>query len=418
MYIPRTVEPMIQSMTESFPCIVIYGARQVGKSTTASMIFDDQLRKVTLDDADDRNLALTDPKSFLDAWGWPLMIDEIQKAPHLLDEIKKRIDDQRMLWMKNGEPRQLMYVLTGSNRFELQQGISESLAGRCGVIEMAAFSQMEKQMAKSNRFTPEIPVLLQRERETDIAYRTRPELFADIFEGGMPDICTGMSDRSFYFKSYIDTYIEKDVRKLIAAPSEMQFRNFLSILALRTAQELHYDVIANAVGIDTRTCKRWISVLETSGIIVLLQPYLTNRTNRIIKAPKLYFMDTGLCAYLCKWPDSEMLEKGAMCGSFFETWVVSELMKNFYAFNADPREYLYYYRDTDQKEIDLLYVERDTIYPIEIKTGTTPKNPTRHFRVLKKYQQPIGTGLVIDTCDKMRPVSDDAYYFPAYLLGM
>ena len=205
-----------------------------------------------------------------------------------------------------------MYILTGSNRFELQQGISDSLAGRCGVIDMASFSQSETYGTEGKLFDPEIARLLKREKELTEKYRTRQQVFRDIFRGGMPDIVTGVSNREVYFKSYVSTYIEKDVRKLISAGSELQFRNFLSIIALRTSQELHYDTIANSIGIDVRTCKKWLSILETSGLIYLLQPYMANISNRIIKAPKLYFMDTGLCAWLCRWPDAAMLEQCAM----------------------------------------------------------------------------------------------------------
>ena len=355
---------------------------------------------------------------FLEMHPWPLIIDEIQKAPNLLDEIKKKIDEQRLQWLKEGEERKLMYILTGSNRFELQQGISDSLAGRCGVLDLLSFSRAEKEQTTGRAFHPSIAELLDREREQNVPYMTRREIFEEIFQGGMPDICTGVSEREVYFKSYINTYIEKDVKKLIAASSEMQFRNFLELLALRTAQELRYDVLANSVGIDVRTLKKWISILETSGIIYLLHPYLPNQSNRIIKAPKLYFTDTGLCAYLCKWPNAQMLENGVMSGAFFETFVVSELLKNLYAYNREPKDYLFYYRDTDQKEIDLLYVEQNKLYPIEIKKSSSPKKPTRNFSVLKKYNMDIQPGLIIDTCDKIRPFDEKAYEYPVYLLGM
>ena len=418
MYINRNAERMIADVAESFPCIVIYGPRQVGKSTTIDHLFGDKYRKVTLDDLDDRNLAVQNPKLFLETYDWPVIIDEIQKAPLLLDEIKKKIDGQRLIWLKENKPRTLMYILTGSNRFELQEGVSESLAGRCGVIDMSSLSQSEKYGKEGKLFDPEIGILLKREKEIPDAFRTRMQVFQDIFQGGMPDIVTGVSQREAYFKSYISTYMEKDVRKLIAASSEMQFRNFLSILALRTAQELHYDQIAASVGIDVKTCKRWISILETSGLIFILQPYMANISNRIIKAPKVYFMDTGLCVYLCKWPNAEMLEACAMSGAFFETFVVSEMVKNDYVHNKDPKESLFYYRDIDQKEIDLLYVGENTIYPIEIKKSDSPKKPTRNFRVLEKYHMNIGTGLIIDTCDRMRPLNENAWYYPVSILGM
>ena len=416
MYFHRSIEKTIEEVGRSFPCIVIYGSRQVGKSTTIDHLYGEKYQKVTLDDMDDRLLAQSNPRLFLETYQWPLIIDEIQKAPGLLDEIKKVIDEQRLKWMKEDAPRQLMYILTGSNRFELQQGISDSLAGRCGVIDMASFSSMEKQKLEENCFSPEISFWMKLQNSKKIPYHTRSEIFETIFQGGMPDVVSGAAERNAFFKSYVSTYIEKDVRKLINASNELQFRNFISIAALRTAQELHYDEIAESVGIDVRTCKRWISILETSGIIFLLQPYMANVSNRIIKAPKIYFMDTGLCAWLCKWPNAEMLSNSAMNGAFFETYVVSEIVKNAYAFNLDPHDFLYYYRDTDMKEIDLLYVIRDQIYPIEIKAGILPVHAAKNFSVLDKYKMKIENGLIICNTDKIRPINEKVYQVPVYLL--
>ncbi len=418
MYRNRKIENSIKAVAESFPCIVIYGSRQVGKSTTVNHIFGDHIKRITLDDGLDRALAMDNPKLFLERYGWPLIIDEIQKAPALLDEIKIRIDEMRLKWTENDEKQQLMYILTGSNRYELQQGISDSLAGRCGIIEMASFSNVEKYDQPGHIFDPDIEALLKNEQDSQMNYRTRAEVFEDIFIGGMPDVVLNKSNRDVYFRAYIDTYIEKDVKRLISEDSETQFRNFISLVALRTSAELHYDVLASEVGIDVRTCKKWISILETAGIIYLLQPYMPNVSNRIIKAPKLYFMDTGLCAYLCRWPDAQMLENGAMSGAFFETYVVSELIKNFYAYNMDPKVYLYYYRDKDQKEVDLLYVRTGVIYPIEIKKSTSPgKKSLKNFAVLQKYKMEICPGIVIDSCEKITPISEDAYYYPVFRLG-
>ena len=418
MYIKRAIENTILEVSKSFPCIVLYGPRQVGKSTTLDYVFPENFNRVTLDELEDRNLAENNPKLFLESNPWPVIIDEIQKVPSLLDAIKIKIDEQRKIWLKNGDDRKLMYVLTGSNRFELQQGISESLAGRCGIIEMSSLSQAEKEGYTANLFSPKIEEFMRRNNNRTIPYKTRSEIFQEIFKGGMPDICANNSEREAYFKSYVNTYIEKDVRKLISASNETQFRNFISIVALRTSQELHYEEIANSVGIDVKTCKRWLSILETSGIIYLLQPYMANMSNRIIKAPKLYFMDTGLCSYLCKWPDSQMLENCAMSGAFFETYVISELIKNFFSFNKDPRDYLFYYRDIDQKEIDILYVDEEGIYPIEIKKGINPKNPAKNFTVLNKYKRKIKTGLVIDCCEKIRAINEISYSFPVQFLGI
>ena len=417
MYITRTIEDTITDISKSFRCIAIYGPRQCGKTTTVTHLFGDDIRRVTLDDVDDRKLAKENPRLFLETYGWPLIIDEVQKAPNLFDYIKINVDDYNQNSIKSDKPRELMYILTGSSQFELEQGISDSLSGRCAIINMSAFSQAEKYKSPGLLFDPDIKVLLERERNSEVKYRTKKEIFEDIYIGGMPDIVTGMADKETYFRSYINTYIEKDIRKLISADSETQFRNFLSLAALRTAQELKYDTLANATGIDVRTCKRWLSILQRSGIIYLLQPYMANMSNRIIKSPKLYFMDTGLCSYLCKWPDAGMIENGAMSGAFFETYVVSEMIKNCYAHNIDPDWVLYYYRDIDQKEVDLLYIKNNAIYPIEIKKNESPKNPAKNFTVLSKYKMKIEKGLIIDTCDKIRPINEKAYAYPVYLLG-
>ena len=173
MYIKRTVEKSILEAAKSFPCIVLYGPRQVGKSTTLDYVFPANFNRVTLDDTEDRELAEKNPKLFLEVNPWPIIIDEIQKVPALLDAIKIKIDEQRKIWLKNNEERKLMYVLTGSNRFELQQGISETLAGRCGIIEMSSFTLREKKAMEAHLFTPKIEVLIQRSQQEKSEYLTR-----------------------------------------------------------------------------------------------------------------------------------------------------------------------------------------------------------------------------------------------------
>ena len=417
MYIKRDIEKILLDAAESFQVITIYGSRQVGKSTTVDQLFGDSFEMVTLDDAEELDMALSNPRAFFESHPWPLIIDEVQKAVGLLSEIKKIVDNQRRIWMKNNEPRQLMFVLTGSNQFELQDGISESLAGRTAVINMSGFTQTEKRGISGSLFSIDLQELLNRQRDHKDFYRSSRLVFEDIFQGGMPDICTGESKRDIYYKAYIDTYIEKDVRKLISASSEMQFRKFISLLALRTAQEVVYNEISNAIGINVETCKRWISILQTSGIVYLLEPYMANASKRIIKAPKLYFMDTGLCAYLCKWPNAQMLMDCAMSGAFFETYVVSEIIKSFYNHGVEPDQYIYYYRDIDKKEVDILLVKDGTLYPVEIKKGIAPSKPTKNFKVLAKYNMPIKQGMIIDNAEKIRVLNDDAFILPVSLLG-
>lgn len=232
----------------------------------------------------------------------------------------------------------------------------------------------------------------------------------------MPDVVTGETPRELYYKAYVDTYIEKDVRKLISASREMRFRKFIALAALRTGQEINYAELASEVGVDVDTVKRWLSILETSGIIIFLEPYMSNLSKRIIKAPKMYFMDTGLCAYLCKWPNARMLEDCAMSGAFFETYVISEIAKSFYNHAQNPKMYLYYYRDIDKKEVDLLYADNDKIYPIEIKKGSAPSKATRNFSALSKYQKEIMPGLIICNTDKIRPYDEKAYLLPVGMI--
>lgn len=416
MYISRDIEKVLLEAAESFQVITLYGSRQVGKTTTVDHLFGDEFEFVTLDDSEELELALNNPRAFFESHPWPIIIDEIQKAVGLLNEIKI-VDDQRRKWLKNNESRRLMFVLTGSNRFELQEGISESLAGRTAVINMSGFTQVEKRGERGTIFDVDFESSVKKQLDHADHYKSSKAVFEDIFQGGMPDVCTGESRRNMYYKAYIDTYIERDVRKLISASSEMQFRRFISLVALRTAQALTYNEISNAVGINVETCKRWISILAASGLIYQLEPYMANASKRIIKTPKLYFMDTGLCAYLCRWPDAQMLMDCAMSGAFFETYVVSEIIKSFFNSGMEPEQYIFYYRDIDKKEIDILLVKDEALYPVEIKKSPSPCKPTKNFKVLEKYNMPIMRGMVIDNAEKVRALNDNAFIFPVSLLG-
>lgn len=417
MYYERTIEEAIKKAALSFPCISLYGSRQVGKYTTLKMLFPN-LTHVTLDDSQDRALAVTNPSLFLDSYGWPLFIDEINKAPELFEEIKKRIDKQRFEWMKSNSPNQLMYVLSGSNQFEIKESVAESLAGRTAVLTMSSFTFAEKNKCTGHSFDPEISVLQAKQNSKNFIAKNKNQLFEDIFRGGMPDFIVNSADRNLFFKSYVDTFLKRDVSKLISIPNETVFTNFLSLVALRTGQVLNYDDISNSLGINMLTTKRWLSILESANIITILQPYLPNLSNRITKTAKLYFMDTGLCAYLCKWPNSKMLEDCAMSGAFFETYIVSEMVKSLQNEGLDPKQYLYFYRDRDQKEVDVIFEKDGAIYPIEIKKGLTPSKPTKNFSVLNKYHKQIKVGLVIDSCEKIRPINEVAYYCPATLVSI
>ena len=408
MYIKRSIEQTITKLSEEFPVIVITGARQVGKSTMLRMIKDEGMNYVSLDDMDVRSLALSDPKYFLEQYSYPLLIDEIQYAPDLLPYIKMIVDEERLKSLKNNEPTRALFWLTGSQQFNVMKNISESLAGRVGVLSLYSLSLSEITHNASSVFSPNIDELKKKDVTTMLDTK---QIFERIYSG-MPSVVTENVDRNDYFSSYVTTYIERDVRQLLNVGRTIEFYNFLQYIAVRTAQEVNYNSIAGDIGIDSKTAKNWISILEASGIIYLLQPYYSNLSNRIIKSPKLYFMDTGLCSYLAKYPNAETLEVGALGGAIFETFVVSEIIKNLTSHGIDPRMRLYYYRDKEQKEIDLVYVEGDTLYPVEIKKGVSPSNPDKNFDVLQKYSKDVATGIVLCMSKSLQPINKNCWLVP------
>ncbi|MDE5617453.1 MAG: ATP-binding protein, partial [Ureaplasma sp.] len=332
--------------------------------------------------------------------------------------IKIELDKMKTKFLSNNEPLKFLYILSGSNQFELQEAITESLAGRTCVFSLSSLSYNEiKGRKSSSYFNPSIDNLRDKEKLLNENYRSRKEIFEDIFVGGMPEYISLQLNRDMFFKSYITTYIEKDVKSIISAVKETTFMNFMKYVALRTACQLDYTEISRSIGIDARTVKGWISILETSGIIKVIQPYASNISDRIIKTPKLYFMDTGLCAYLCGIPSADILEKSAFSGAFYETYVISEIIKSFY--NAYKKvDDIYYYRDKDQHEVDLIIDSFDSIYPIEIKKGINPVSHTKKFTILKKYKKRINTGLVIDSSNKVFPINDEVYYCPIDIIGL
>ena len=409
MYIKRNIENTIKKVSSEFPVIVLTGARQVGKSTMLQIIKENNMNYVTLDDLDARNLALNDPKYFLEQYSYPLLIDEIQYAPNLLSFIKIIVDEERLKNLKNNETNKPLFWLTGSQQFKVMKDVSETLAGRIGVLNLYSLSLSEILNYDSFVFNPSIGNLKNKTIKSKVDSK---KIFEIIYNGGMPSIVTKTIERNDYFSSYINTYIERDVKQLLNVGKTIEFYNFMQYIAVRTAQEVNYATIANEIGVDSKTIKNWISILESSGIIYLLQPYYSNLSNRIIKSPKLYFMDTGLCSYLAKYPNAETLEVGALGGAIFETFVVSEIIKNLTSHGVDPKMHLYYYRDKDQKEIDLIYAEADTLYPIEIKKGISPNHPDKHFEILKKYSDNVSTGLVFCMSSKLQPINKNCWLVP------
>lgn len=405
MYIQRHLEIQVKEASKFYPIVMVCGQRQVGKSTMLNHIREKERRYVTLDDGNARRLAEKDPALFFETYGHPLLIDEFQRVPSILLKMKRIVDRKALA----GEDNNGMYWLTGSQKFEMMKDVSESLAGRVAVLDMSGLSAAELDGREACAFHPALENL--RRRMLDYRPRDIHEIYTRIFQGSMPKLITTDVDRERFYTDYINTYLERDIKELSLVGKLGEFYDFLVFMAARTSMELKYSEIANAIGISAPTVKEWVSILERSGVIFILRPYYNNITNRLVKTPKMYFLDTGLAAYLCRWPNAETIENGAMDGAFFETYVVSEIIKSYY--NTGKRPDLYYYRDIDGKEIDLLFAEGDTIYPVEIKKAKMPNHADKNFSVLHKLKMDVRPGVIICMADEILPYSRDVWYFPA-----
>lgn len=398
MYIKRNIEKTVLNLSKYYPVVMICGQRQVGKSTMLNAIKGER-KYITFDDLKAKNLAKTDAELFFDTYGYPILIDEFQKEPSILEEIK-RIVDTKIL---NGEDANGLFWLTGSQKFKMMKNISESLAGRIAVLDMSSLSMAELDNKDKGLFSPKIDDLKKR----DYVKRDIHEIFEMIFKGGMPKINSSDIDRERYYMDYVNTFLERDIKDLSQVGKLDEFYQFLVYVAAHTAQEIKYDSISKEIGVSAPTIKEWITILERSGIIFILHPYYSKITDRLVKIPKMYFLDTGLAAYLTSWSSAITLENGAANGAFFETFVISEIVKSYY--NSGKALNLFYYRDIDQKEIDLLVVENNTIYPIEIKKNKNPGELGKNLRVLNKFKMNVAPLIVICMSDELIPLNRDVY---------
>ncbi len=406
-YIKRSMENVILKASKQFPVVMVCGQRQTGKSTMLRHIAESDRVYVSFDEAKTRELAKRDPALFFETYGHKLLIDEFQRVPSILLEIKNIVDNA----VYNGEVPYGMFWLTGSERFKMMKNISESLAGRVAVLTMLPLSEREVVGREEKQFSPDIEKLKKEKYEK----KTLREIFDAIFRGGMPRIVSDTNlDRDLYFSSYMDTYISKDVSELEHVKNLDDFRNLVTYLAANTSHELVYDNISKEMGISAPTIKEWVTILERSGIIYILRPYYSNISKRLVKTPKCYFIDTGLAAYLTSWPTAETLMNGNASGAFFETYVVGEILKSWY--NNGKEIPLFYYRDIDKKEVDLLIVEGDKVYPIEIKKAKNPADGDKNFPVLKKLNLEILPGLIICASDELFPLSRDAWLCPVTMI--
>lgn len=383
MYIERKIESQLRYLSEHFPAVVIAGARQTGKTTLIKKLIDirENMTYVTLDYPRIRELARSDPELFLQQYPAPVVIDEVQYAPELLPYIKIQIDNNR----QNGQ-----YILSGSQMFRLMKNVSESLAGRTGILSLYALSRAEIYGTEEVPFLPSSELTMKHDE-------TITSIFDRIYRGSMPQMIIDPElTPDAYFGEYMQTYMERDIRELIEIKNESKFLKFIACAAARTGQELNLSDIAKDVGIDSKTADNWISLLVTSGLVYLLQPYSGNTIKRILKRPKMYFMDTGLACYLSLWNNPRALENSAAAGAMFETYVVSEIIKEYTNKGIDVRSRLAYYRDNNGKEIDLMIIENGNIYPVEIKKSADPgKEALKNFSVLTGLSNGIGEGAVI-----------------------
>lgn len=404
-YLKRTLEAFFKTASTQFPVMLVTGPRQIGKTTFLRHLAGKNRAYVTLDDPMLCSLAKEDPALFLQRFPPPVLIDEIQYAPGILPYIKMAVDKERTAGQ---------FWLTGSQQFHLMKGVAESLAGRVGIVNLLGFSQRELNgHPKTAPFLPDEKHLRTREPAPALLL---PELFKKIWLGGFPALYrSGEPDRDLFYSSYVQTYLQRDVRDLANVGNEGAFLRFLRACAARTGQLLNIHGLCQDADISQPTGKRWLSILTASGIVHLIEPWHSNINKRLIKSPKLYFLDTGLAAYLTEWSSPETLEAGAMSGAFLETWVVTEILKSYW--HNGKRAPLYYYRDKDTKEIDLLIHQNGTLYPVEIKKSAAPgKDAVRHFKVLEALKESIGSGGVVCLAEQRVPLSSTVQTIPVGLL--
>lgn len=403
MYIHRHLEAMLATASKMFGAVLVTGPRQVGKTTLVRR-FASTSNYVTLDDPMQLHAAVEQPATFFKDNKPPVFVDEIQYAPNLFPYIKMKVDE---------ENAKGLFYLSGSQQFKLMKNVGESLAGRLGILNLLGLSMREYHQLKFNdAFLPTEEYFAGRRKELKpLSY---DELWRVIHRGSMPDLLLNEDfDWQIFYASYVKTYIERDVRELTQVGDEVKFITFMIAVASITGQLLNISSLAKNVGISVSTAERWLSILVTSNIVYLLRPYANNVLKRSVKTPKLYFLDTGLAAYLTKWTTADVLKNGAMAGAFFETFVVAEIIKSYYNKGiAEPP--LYFYRDKEQKEIDLLIECNGVLYPLEMKKHADPKAADiKAFAVLDDIPGvQRGSGGVICTYHQLVTLKDNDKVIP------
>jgi len=406
-YIKRDIDKLILEVAKSYSAVVLTGPRQVGKTTTLRTLLGEGRHFVSLDGKENRQLAKTDPELFLSLHPAPVIIDEVQYAPELFPYIKMEID--------NGAPAG-SYLMTGSQMYRLMQLAGESLAGRAAILRMSGLSQHE--LYGSGEGLPFTLNLTDLQKRVGSGSPTDVNgLYERIWKGSLPAHISGKHpNRDIFYNSYVDTYIDRDIKDMVTLKDEFQFRDFVRAAACRTGEMLNIHSIATDVGVSDETAKTWLSYMEKSGIIFYLRPFSNNLLHRTIKkTPKLYFFDTGLAAYLTKYSSPEILMNGAINGAILENYVVSEIIKTYTNNGLDY--YAHYYRDIDSKEIDIVLESDGYLHPVEIKKTASPSPVlSSTFELLDKASVPRGTGAIICTRKEFSALDKGTMIVPVWLI--
>lgn len=404
-YIERAITSVLKKRVSASKCLLLTGARQTGKSTLIKHVFP-EYNRANFDDRLTRLQAREEPKLFFLNNPRPLFIDEVQKENTILEEIKLLIDEED----KRGE-----FILSGSQNLELMKGMSESLAGRVSIMELSGLSQREiRKISFNHHFIPSETYLNDREKEIT----PYTGIWNMIHKGSYPELYDVERDWQDFYSSYVATYLERDINELIAADS-LTFTKFITAVAARTGEMVNYANIANEVGVSEPTIKKWISVLERTGIVYILQPYSASALTRAIRTPKIYFRDTGLVCYLTRWLTPDTLKNSAVAGNIFETFVVSEILKSYSNDGKDYRFSIFYYRGKDKRvsgenEIDLIIQEDGILYPVEIKmTGNPKANMAGTNQILDKIpDMKRGMGVILCLIDKKTYLRENLVALP------
>ena len=406
-YIHRTLEQKIMDISRDYSCLLLIGPRQVGKTTMLEHLMKgSERRKVTLDDAENRRLAQSDPALFLEMHPAPVLIDEVQYAPQLFSYIKINVDN-------GAAPGS--YWLTGSQAFQMMELAQESLAGRTAIVHMSALSQSELYGDGTTEPLSINPEKLNHRKE-HLSSCNSVEMFERIWSGGMPGHRSGRyTDRDVFYSSYIQTYINRDVSDMIPGVDKLLFADFIRAAACRVGQLLNTHDIAQDVGVSDDTAKRWLQVLEKSEVIFYLRPYSNNLLKRTVRTPKMYFFDTGLAAYLTKYASPEILMNGAINGAILENYTVAEIRKTW--LNSARECLMHYYRDRDTNEIDMVIEADGELHPLEIRKSTNPGTELASaFKVLDKGSVPRGTGAILCLREEMSAIDRNTFILPIWMI--